>query len=173
MYRKTIVRTSLTNFLIFFFCQKSSFHGKIRRSYQSGSHTLPMKQGEILEFFYRMTYGVSQVEKCTLSLLLWITLHNTSFDLTAFAYHSGNPFHVQLFNLFLLTAYKTEKFFITDQSCFQDLTHSTRKLFCRQRRKSTHIHINKTWLMKSSNHIFILLEIYSCFSTNAAVYLSK
>ena len=27
--------------------------------------------------------------------------------------------------------------------------------------------------MKSSDHIFILLEIYPCFSTNTTVYLSK
>ena len=52
---------------------------------------------------------MSQVKKCTLALFLWITLHNAGFDLTAPAYHSGNLFHVQLFDLFLFTAYIAEK----------------------------------------------------------------
>ena len=118
MHRKIVIRTSLADFLIFFFGQKSSFHGKICRSYQSDSHTLSVEQGEILKFFYCMPHSMSQVKKCTLALFLWITLHNAGFDLTAPAYHSGNLFHVQLFDLFLFTAYIAEKIPITNQSCF-------------------------------------------------------
>ena len=118
MHRKIVIRTSLADFLIFFFGQKSSFHGKICRSYQSDSHTLSVEQGEILKFFYCMPHSMSQVKKRTLSLFLRITLHNACFDLTASAYHSGNPFHIQLFDPFLLTAYIAEKISITDQSCF-------------------------------------------------------
>ena len=73
----------------------------------------------------------------------------------------------------MLSAYRTEKFPVTDQSCLQNLAHATGKFFFRKGFQGLHVHIYQSWLMKSTYHIFVLLEVYAGFTAYTAVYLRK
>ena len=61
----------------------------------------------------------------------------------------------------------------TVPSGFQNFAHSAGKFAFGKGSQCRHVHIDQPGLMKSPNHIFILSEINSGFSSYTAVYLSE
>ena len=170
---KPIRLTALYDLLIFFFCKQSSVQRNLCSCNKPDRNTLAMQEFKIHEFFYCMANRMTKIKQCTFSLLFWITFYNTCFDLTAATNHFLQKCYIQLLYFFLLRTHKLIKVSVADKPCLQDFSHATGKLFCRKRTQCVKVHINKTRLMESTYHVFILLQIYSGLTSNTAVHLRK
>ena len=62
---------------------------------------------------------------------------------------------------------------ITDQTCLKYFTHSASKLYRWEGFQCIHVHIDKARLMKSSDHVFVLVKVHTCLAAYTAVHLRE
>lgn len=132
-----------------------------------------MEHLEILKFFDGMAYGVSQIQKRTLSFFCGILLHNSFFDLHALQNHGLQSLNFPVLNLKHLIDAPFIIGSVFDQTMFQHLAHTAGELLCRKSLECGKVGINQGGMMESSHHILVTVEIHAGFSADAAVHLGQ
>ena len=130
-----------------------------------------MKQFRGFDFFNGMPDGMAKIQQGTFSLFCRIFFYDCALNTTAFLNHLQQNRKFPVIDLHHMINQPFIVARILNQTMFQNLTHAAGELLCIQSFQSVQIHINQGRLMKSTNHIFVTVKIYSCFSTNTAIYL--
>ena len=132
-----------------------------------------MIQLKILCFFNSMPYGMSKIQKCSVSLFGRIFFYHHFFNITASYEHFLKNLDITFTDFIHIFNEPLIKHAVLYQSMFHYLRKAGKILSFIQSCQCTQIHVNKDWHFKCTNHILITVKIHSGLSAYAGISLRK